>query len=802
MSRDASLDATDRSYGNLDAPHPDRILADLKAMTRIPFSADDVTAGTENELQAAVVGHSHDVDLPLAIRSSNYFKNILRRAASGESPKRVLAQLTDYVSSEQVQVWENSWVRIRMATCSPSTRALISRDVQADKSDPAAGFRQDAGRFIFNLDGEEWLRVPVSYLLKLALAQATSHEEGCHPDITRIGEQLMAHFLNDNSSPETVSFYVTPLSPDTGMGRAAAKEMAQRFLLTQLLLLYANERLGLRASGQRALAYFAPHPPVRQRALNTLVSDAFYRELFMNPCLSGWERGEEKYRYMQLCHEVLSRSQLNAVIKLRDAGIITRNLVVLPSLSNISLANNGTHVSLGSRILTEQARRASGYSPHHEKYIGDLVIKIVEHFFPLFVGTYSAAPYRLDFEDFHPERALGFLPHELQATHLRMLWRRWKKKARLTVFGQPVTPLGPLWLDKLLSTILRLKGDCVTDFRLVDYLVALMSTSESPALDGRVGNDCRLRQDLSQLGIFNESMSVYLLYKLRSYRTIGFSGFEGRHYSLFESFGEDMADGITMQVLVTALAFKYITAGMIGHGDIPDGPDIESERRQFIFGAAIGVGTCNVRHDTSNRFLQALLARTNRTRDSRRYLGYLRVRVNDYRAALLQTIEEDGQDLIEQFRAHDTVARLKARVASPSQGAVSYKLMNGILAESGATSPLHLPASEFNGAAERYYRETLRIRQLTEGLDLLEDDLKRIDEDRCEIVEEQLRPALRAVLGSERALSLLRESRHRILNESADAQSLRLCIHLTLLAIAVDGARATHANQDEHLCHT
>ncbi len=87
MSRDASLDATDRLYGNLDAPHPDRILADLKAMTRIPFSADDVTAGTENELQAAVVGHSNDVDLPLAIRSSNYFKNILQTRGFGRKPE-------------------------------------------------------------------------------------------------------------------------------------------------------------------------------------------------------------------------------------------------------------------------------------------------------------------------------------------------------------------------------------------------------------------------------------------------------------------------------------------------------------------------------------------------------------------------------------------------------------------------------------------------------------------------------------------------------------------------------------------
>ena len=81
----------------------------------------------------------------------------------------------------------------------------------------------------------------------------------------------------------------------------------------------------------------------------------------MSPCLSGWDRGEAKQEYMHLCHEVLSRSHINAVAKLHDAGIITNNLVVLPNTSNISLANNGTHVSLGSLELT--ALRANPASP-------------------------------------------------------------------------------------------------------------------------------------------------------------------------------------------------------------------------------------------------------------------------------------------------------------------------------------------------------------------------------------------------------------------------------------------------------
>src|SRR5208337_2500972 len=297
-----------------------------------------------------------------------------------------------------------------------------------------------------------------------------------------------------------------------------ARETGKRYLLTQLLVMYANESFALRASGQKALVYFAPHPPVRQQELNKHISDTFYRELFMSPCLSGWDRGEEKHRYMQLCHQVLSRSQLNAVAKLREAGIIVNNLVVLPNLSNVSLANNGTHLSIGSRKLGKLlGDPSSGFTAAHEKRLGDLVIKMTEHFLPLFVGTYSAAPYRLAFTDFHPERALGFLPHELDYTHLRMIWRRWKKKADLSVFGHSLTPFGPEWLDRMMSGLFRLKGDFVPDFRLIDYLVCLMSSERSPALDGSLGNCERLRSDLADMGVFDGQMSVYLLYKLREY---------------------------------------------------------------------------------------------------------------------------------------------------------------------------------------------------------------------------------------------------------------------------------------------
>ncbi len=123
-----------------------------------------------------------------------------------------------------------------------------------------------------------------------------------------------------------------------------------------------------------------------------------------------------------------------------------------------------------------------------EKRLGDLAIKIYEHFLALFVGTYSAAPYRIGFAQFHPERLLSFLPHELDFTHLRLLWREWKEKANLSAFGNPLTPYGPRWLDQMIAKLFRLRGDCVPDARLLTYPVAWLSTEHASALDGKQGN--------------------------------------------------------------------------------------------------------------------------------------------------------------------------------------------------------------------------------------------------------------------------------------------------------------------------
>ena len=749
----------------------------------LPFTPSDTTAGAENEYQTAVVGNRHQVDLAREIEDSGFFRNMRKRALRGDTPRSTVTALEAFLSENDSGVWENSWVRLPIEALSPFARAVFKDDLRSDKGCAASPQRSDACRFSISHNGRDYLRIPISYLLKLALADAVG-EPSVHATVREVGQSAMDHFLSDNTSPETFSFHPVPMDDRSGKGQSLSRETSLRFLLSQLLIQYANRQFGLIDSGQQAVLYFAPHPPVRQKRLNNLISDSFYRSLFMSPCLSGWNEGEAKHRYMHLCHTVLSRSQLNAVIKLREAGIIANNLVVLPNTSNISLANNGTHISLGSRKLTRLMKDpGSGFGPLEEKHYGDLAIKIVEHFLPLFVGTYSAAPYRIDFMDFHPERVLGFLPHELDFTHLRMLWRRWKKKAHLKILGRSVTPFGPEWLDRNLSRCFGLKGDFVPDFRLIDYLVALMATDESPALDGCPGNDARLKKDLGDMGVFDPCMPLYMLYRARCFQTMGFTGFEGRHYSLFENLDRDMGHAANLQMLITALAYKYIFTGSITHADIPDHPFVESERRQIFFGAAAGIPTFYVRTDTPNRLLARMVKQTRDTRSSRRYTGYTRVCIADYQRTLIRLLKDDAPELIEMGKLDETIRDLKDRIDVAGRNSVADRLTRRICEAAGVSSPMALTSDEFNAAAEIFYRERLKKEQMGQALDVWSEQVRQLD-GMSAWRSGHFNQALFAVLKGKDASAFISSVRSAVVAEELPLAAITRLIHLMLLTLS------------------
>ncbi len=752
----------------------------LQRADRTPFFGTDTTVGVENEFQVAIEGKKEDVDLALTIVASNYYKNLTRRARRGDLSPHVLTELDAFLDEQQNRIWENSWVRFPRGLLGDYAASILNRDLLADKSQPQGPMRQDTGRFLFAREGEAWLRVPVSYLLKLALAEAIGHPTLADPLLRQTGEQLMEHLLSDNSSPEVLSFSLSSGEANELPGRNTARETSRRFFLLQLLIEYANREFHLEQNGQICRMYLAPNPPARQKRLNDLISDQFYRELFLNPCLSGWNRGEAKKEYMGLCHRTLSRSQLNTIAKLKEAGIIVNNLVVLPNTSSTSLANNGTHITLGSRILSQIYREHGGGG--YEKYFGDLVIKIVEHFLPLFVTTCSAAPHRLGFSDFHPEKVLGYLPHELDDTHLRMLWRRWKKKADLRFCGHSFTPVGPLWLDRLTSRALRLRGDWLPDVRLIDYLIALHSVEQSPALDGREHNQDRLKQDLTEMGVFDSRMAIYLPYRMRALADYGFSGFEGRHYSLFPDLGASFALAVNLQTIVTALAYKWVISGEVRHEHIPDDPGTESERRQIFFAAAIGIPTVFIRADTGNRMLRRIIALAERQRPSHRYKGYLRIEIVAYQQACLELLRRHCGGIKEFPGASEEIDRLDAML-NGSEPTAAARLTQAILNRHGrAFDPMHVEAATFNQAAETYYRTDLCTLHLSNGLETLIADGQRLD-----VCTDPAVGALKGQLtGKAPAALFIRETGSRVKAGEASSREIQVLILLILLIVHLE----------------
>ncbi|WP_166831293.1 hypothetical protein [Thalassoroseus pseudoceratinae] len=683
-----------------------------------PFASGDVTAGSEFEMQAVVQGPAHSVDLPQVVRESNFYTNLERQFESGEASPSSLQRIEELFGDRSQQVWPNSWVRLPIANLSEAARRTLEHDLRHDKSSPNKGPRTDVSRFFLtDQNGRKMLRIPVSYLLKLALADATNCTPPLENSIQNVGRRLQQCYLNDNVSPEILSYYVSAPTSQQSLGKLVAHEAAIRYLLTQLLVSWSNGPLGLRDSGQEVVVYCSARPPVTQQRFSECLPDTFYRELFTSPCLSGWDIGEDKQHYMRSCHEILSRSRWHAITKLREHGAIHTDLVVLPNLCDASLANNGVHVTLGSRMLGEMF---SNHRHVDEKRIGDLTTKIVEHFLPLFVGTYSAAPYRIDFENFHAEKVLGFLPHQLHSTHLRMFWRRWKKKARNRVFRKTLSPSGFRRFDRLLAKLFRLRGDYVPDFRLLDYFVSPLSTHESPALSGRVGSDERLKNDLAEMGIYDTRLPLYSLYRQRFVDAVGYSGFEGRHYSLFPSWRNDFAPAVDLQALVTSFAVSKALTGELTHDDIPDSPFEESERRQFVFASAAGVPTVYVRSHTKNQFLRHVLAQTAKTRMSRRYPGFFRVPVTEYRHALVNiltaemshTANKDSQTEL----LHDLSTRLKQTQQNSAAGRLTRQVLNSI---SGRSNPMQTSGEVFNVASDSYLRTQLRQNHTLEAYKML-----------------------------------------------------------------------------------
>jgi hypothetical protein len=322
----------------------------------------------------------------------------------------------------------------------------------------------------------------------------------------------------------------------------------------------------------------------------------------------------------------------------------------------------------------------------------------------------------------------------------------------------------------------------VPDYRLLDYLACLLSTDECPALDGTPGNDHRLKRDLSQMGVFDSRMSLYLLYRLRAFHRMGFSGYEGRHYSAFLSLADDLAPAVTLQALVTSLAYRYALSGALGHADIPHDPTSESEWRQVFFASAMGIPVFFVRTETRNRLLARLLRRTAGGRSSRRYPGYTRVPRGAYLAALVGLLREDAADLIEVLDAERAVRDLEGRIREGSERRVDARMARAVSERLGIQDPLQASAERFNTAAEDTYRESVRDAHLREGWAMFEDACGEAEI--WSLRRPRFRQALRETLGDRDARRFCIAVRADFFAGRLPEDALRTLIRLALVLVA------------------
>jgi hypothetical protein len=268
---------------------------------------------------------------------------------------------------------------------------------------------------------------------------------------------------------------------------------------------------------------------------------------------------------------------------------------------------------------------------------------------------------------------------------------------------------------------------------------------------------------------------------------MGFSGFEARHYSLFKKFERDMRPAVDMQRLVTMLAYHYILTGTVSHADIPDNPTVESERRQFFFGAAIGIPTLYVLKQSKNRLMTRILKYCHNTRYSRRYTGYLRVLTVEYQRAVIRMLKKDAGHLIEMLGLETTIDDLLRRINDPESHSVAGRVVRKI-SEGSRRTVLRMSGQEFNQAAEQYYRDALRVDHMREAFAAFRKASKELDSWES-WRKGKYNKALLWLLDGANSDQFLVSIRYDTLSESLPVEVIQKMIYLLLLVLNHQHAR-------------
>jgi hypothetical protein len=294
------------------------------------------------------------------------------------------------------------------------------------------------------------------------------------------------------------------------------------------------------------------------------------------------------------------------------------------------------------------------------------------------------------------------------------------------------------------------------------------------------GNIQRLSAQLDELGILDRQMSFYMPLRLREHDRHGYAGFEARYYSLFPTYGGDMAAAVNLQQFLLALSYQLALRGEITHLQIPDDPSSESERRQPFFFSAAGLPAFYVQKDSRNQLLRDILRYCKKSRLSRRHPGYVRISIRDYRRAALAFARKAGAELIEVMGMQPVLDDLAARCEERALEA-GERMTADIIGNPGKHA-LDFQARDFNRMAETYYRDTLRQRNLREALAYLRDDVAA----REKAASEDWRQLLRYGVRVQDVTRFLHDVERRVPGDDLSQQETAALLNLLLALLAED----------------
>ncbi len=263
----------------------------------------------------------------------------------------------------------------------------------------------------------------------------------------------MRHFLNDNTSPETTSFHIVASDGSTVAGRASGARSRTALPVHVAAGVVGQPAVSAcwRTDSARSSITRRFLPCIRRSSrlhLRFVLSRALHEPVPV---------GMERRRSQVSVHAPVPSGAEPQPVERGGQAARGRHHRQRPDRAAQPVERQPGEQRHSHQHRQPLAGRPSAMSqrlrqPQDEKRLGDLAIKIYEHFLALFVGTY----YRRSLShrpspSFIPSACCRSCRMNSTSRTCACCGASGRRRRKLSVFGHPLTPYGPRWLDGMIA---------------------------------------------------------------------------------------------------------------------------------------------------------------------------------------------------------------------------------------------------------------------------------------------------------------------------------------------------------------